>query len=343
MKKKESSKKVTIRKWKKSDIPGLVDCYRSVYGKIYKSLASDDKRLFEFNIQNFSEGQCLAEIDGQIVGYACSILVQLDETHDSYSYAEITGDGSFSTHNPSGDTLYGADIAVLDSFRGQGIAKLFYKERKKILKRYNLRRMVAHGRIPGYSEWAGKHSPEEYVEEVKEGRIKDPALNAHLSAGYQVKRILLEKSQDTQSLNYATWLQFENPDYNAIKRKIAASPVTRPVRRVRVCAAQFEMRAVADWAGFENNAKFFIDSASSYHSHLLVYPELITAQLFSLFDPDMPEVEAVEKLTEFTDRYINFSLDRIVVGIFKLQPGGIVEALGVLGFFEQYAFDLITG
>jgi hypothetical protein len=32
------------------------------------------------------------------------------------------------------------------------------------MKRYNLRRMVAYGRIPGYTEFAGKMTAEEYVQ-----------------------------------------------------------------------------------------------------------------------------------------------------------------------------------
>jgi len=50
-------------------------------------------------------------------------------------------------------------------------------------------RMVAGGRIPGYKNHAGKMSPEEYIEKVKAGELKDMALNAHLKAGYEVKGV----------------------------------------------------------------------------------------------------------------------------------------------------------
>jgi hypothetical protein len=60
----------------------------------------------------FPEGQYLAEADGQVVGYATSLIVQLDDDAHWYTYEEITGGGTFSTHDPSGDTLYGADIGV---------------------------------------------------------------------------------------------------------------------------------------------------------------------------------------------------------------------------------------
>ena len=60
----------------------------------------------------FPEGQFLAEADGEVIGYATSLIVQLDDDAHSYTYEEITGGGTFSTHDPSGDTLYGADIGV---------------------------------------------------------------------------------------------------------------------------------------------------------------------------------------------------------------------------------------
>ena len=60
-------------------------------------------------------------------------------------------------------------MAVLPDWRGKGIAEKLYLFRKKLLSRFNLRRMVAGGRIPGYSEYAGRLSPEEYIKKVQEG------------------------------------------------------------------------------------------------------------------------------------------------------------------------------
>src|SRR5690606_38131924 len=96
------------------------------------------------------------EVDGAIAGYATSLIVQLDDDAHWYTYEEITGGGTFSTHDPSGDTLYGADIGVKPEFRRAGVSRALYEKRISLMKRYNLRRMVANGRIPGYTENAGK-------------------------------------------------------------------------------------------------------------------------------------------------------------------------------------------
>lgn len=300
--------KVTVRRWRPEDIPALHQCQLAAY----QDFPADnlcEERHFEMQLEAFPEGQYLAEVDGKVVGYAASLIVVLDDDSPWYSYSEITGSATFSTHDPSGDTLYGADIAVHPDYRGRGIAAELYKKRKGILKRYNLRRMVAGGRISGYRDHVGEMTAEEYVERVKRGELKDMALNAHLKAGYEVKGVHLDYLTDEASVNYATSLEYVNPDFHHERRKIAASAITRPVRRVRICAAQYEMRRIDSWAGFEQQVMFFVDTAYEYHCHFLLFPELFTAQLFSLMDSKIDDREAMAQLSEYTDRYREFFRD----------------------------------
>lgn len=298
-----SIEKAKVRRWKKRDIPELVRVHEKIYSDFPQN-ALYDQRIFEHQYRQFPEGQFLVELDNQIVGYACSIIVQLDDSADYYTYSEITGSGSFTTHNPSGDTLYGADIGILPEFRGRQLAGMLYKSRKRLLKRYNLRRMVAHGRIPGFKAHGGKMTAEEYIEHVKSKKLSDPALNAHLKAGYQVKKVLIDFVHDSASLNYSTWLEMENPDYDENKRRISAQPLKKPVRRIRVCAAQFEMKRLKHWEEFDETVEFFVDTASIYHCHFLLLPELFTAQLFSIFDPQLSDRAAIKELANLSGKYI---------------------------------------
>ncbi|MBM4460876.1 MAG: hypothetical protein FJ011_24465 [Chloroflexi bacterium] len=215
---------------------------------------------------------------------------------------EITGVGTFSTHNLSGDTLYGADIAVETDSRKQGISRLLYAQRKKLMKRYNLRRMVAYGRIPGYARYAGKMTADEYVQEVVRGKIKDPTLKAHLRAGYQVKRVVLDLMRDGPSLNYCTLLEMSNPNHGPGKRKIAAAPLRRPVRKTCVCAAQYRMHPIASWEELERSAEFFVSTADKYYCHFVVLPELFTAQLFNIMPREWDVPVAARELAGYTDR-----------------------------------------
>jgi GNAT superfamily N-acetyltransferase len=159
--------RVVVRNWTEADIPALVEAHQRVYPDYPDEDGHYEPRHYAMQLAAFPEGQFLAEIDGVIVGYATSIIVQLDNMPDDYRYNEITGSGTFSTHNPAGDTLYGADIGVVPGQRGKGVSKRLYAARKKLMQRHNLRRMVAYGRIPGYKDHAGTWTPDEYVEKVK--------------------------------------------------------------------------------------------------------------------------------------------------------------------------------
>jgi len=294
---------VTIRQWQKEDIPHIVDCEKAAYPEFPESELCTE-RHYQMQFETFPDGQFLAEIQGKVVGFATSLIVLLDDDI-WYAYDEITGADTFNTHDPSGDTLYGADIAVHPDYRGRGIARMLYVERKHLMRRYNLRRMVAGGRIPGYIKHAGRLTPEEYVEAVKVGELKDPALNAHLKAGYDVRAVHMDYLPDSASLNYATFLEMQNPDYRPEKRQIASMPIRKPVRVVRICAAQYQMRRLRSWEDFEDQVEFFAATADEYHSHFLMFPEWFTCQLFSLLPREEAQREPMKTLTQYTDRYLN--------------------------------------
>ena len=286
--------RVRVRKWKNSDLPGIVACHKAAYPEY--NLDEDGHytvRNYRFQLEAFPEGQVLAEIEGKIVGYATSIIVQLDDENYPYTYDEITGGGTFTTHNPAGDSLYGADIAVDPAYRGMGVAKQLYRQRKKLVKRYNLKRMVAYGRIPGYSEFAGKLTADDYVQQVVDGVRSDPSLNAHLKEGYRVKRVMLDILEDDPSLNYCTFLEMPNPDYKPLRRSIANTPLRRPVRKIRVCVAQYMMRPIRGWEELEQSVEFFVNTADEYACHFLLLPELFTAQMFSTMPADWETSKAI--------------------------------------------------
>lgn len=294
---------VKVRRWKKADIPALIECQNAAYPNIDDDSLVDDRKML-MQIEAFPDGLFLAECDGKVVGYCTSLILQLDDDSPWYSYDEITGVGTFSTHDPSGDTLYGSDIAVHPDYRGKGVAGKLYVRRKGLLKRYNLRRMVAGGRIPGYSKQAKKMSAEEYIEKVKAGELKDPALSMHLKAGYEVLSVHYGYLNDAESMNYATYLNMENPDFDPDKRMIAAAPIRRPVRKIRVCAAQYEMRQITSWEELEHQVRFFVETANEYHCHFLLFPELFTAQLFSMLPQNMEALNALREVAKFHDRYV---------------------------------------
>ncbi len=293
---------IKVRRWTQADIPAIVECQRAAYPD-YVDAGMYDQRVYELQFAAFEEGQVLAEIDGQVVGYATSLLVQLAAAPHTYEYDELTGAGTFSTHSPDGDTLYGADIAVHPDFRGKGVAGKLYVARKGLLKRYNLRRMVAYGRLTGYPEYAGRLTAQEYVDKVVAGELSDSALNAHLKAGYRVTSVSMNIMRDKPSLDYATLLELENPDYDPKKRRIAAAPLQRPATRARVCAGQYLMRPLVSWDEFRASVRFFVDAADEYHSHFLVLPEYFAASLFSMAPAEFDSRRSMRWVADHIEPY----------------------------------------
>jgi len=302
---KKATSNVVIRNWEEKDIPAIVKVHEAVYGHLYSKAQLYNERKYRLQFKKFPDGQFLAEVDGNVVGYATSFIVQLNDNDDDlYRYPELSGNGSFSTHAPSGDTLYGADIAVHPDYRGMEIAGELYKGRKSIVKKYNLRRMIAYGRIPGYPAYVDKYTPQEYVDQVIAGKLKDSSLNAHLKAGYKVTKVLFDLMEDSESMDYCTYLEYENPQYNANRKLIAATPLRRTARRIRVCAAQYLMRPIKNWQGLESNVEFFAETADTYDSHFLVMPEYFTAQLFSTMPSSIDPIKAINRLADASDKYI---------------------------------------
>ncbi len=300
----QNEPQVTIRQTTAEDVPGILECQRAAYPDFEPAdLLMEEHFLSHLDV--FPEGQIVAIVDGKVAGYSSSLIVRLDDDSPWHSYNDITDSGTFQSHNLLGDTLYGAEMTVHPDFQGMGVSGLLYETRKELLQKHNLRRMVAGGRLPGFREYAGKMTAEDYVQKVIDGEIDDQALNAHLSAGYTVKSVHFDFMGDRESLNYATLLEWENPEYKDIRRHGHAQPIRRPHRHVRVCAAQYEIRPIRSWEEFEQQVMFFVITAHSYNCHFLLFPELFTVQLFSIMDPSLDDLEAMRELSAlYTEAYI---------------------------------------
>lgn len=291
---------VTVRRWREEDIDAVIAIQRAAYPD-YSDDEQYGRRKFGLALAAFPDGQLLAEVDGRVVGYATALIVQIDDTA-TYTYDELTGQGSFSSHNQAGDTLYGADIGVHPDYQGLGVAQALWQGRREILQRYNLRRMLAYGRLLGFSAHAGEMTAREYVEDVVAGKYYDRALTAHLRAGYRVIDLRLDLTTDPSSLDWATILELENPDYRADLRQVAVSPLRRVARRMRVCAAQYLMRPLSTWAQFVQGIEFFVEAAETYHCHFLVMPELFTVQLLTT----MPEINERDAMARLADMHADY-------------------------------------
>ena len=97
---------ITTRRWRREDIPEIIECSRAAYGD-YPEEYVYTPRQYEMQFAAFPQGQFVALCGKRIVGYATSLIVNIDDEF-WYDVDELTGAGTFSTHNPGwGHTLRG--------------------------------------------------------------------------------------------------------------------------------------------------------------------------------------------------------------------------------------------
>ncbi|HZJ74359.1 MAG TPA: bifunctional GNAT family N-acetyltransferase/carbon-nitrogen hydrolase family protein [Perlabentimonas sp.] len=243
----------------------------------------------------FPEGQLCVEMNNTVVACALSVIVDYKKLGDKHTYGQVTGDSSFSNHNPNGDVLYGIEVFVHPDYRGLRLARRLYDARKELCESLNLRAIVAGGRMPLYKKYANELSPREYINKVEKKEIYDPVLTFQMSNGFHVKKILKNYlSADAQSLEYATLLQWHNIYYEKEE-----NPMNVPKTTVRLGLVQWQMRSHPDFDSLVEQIEFFVDAVSDYSSDFILFPELFNAPLMAPYN-NMGAAEAMRKLSEYT-------------------------------------------
>lgn len=82
-----------------------------------------------------------------------------------------------------------------------------------VLRRLNLRGMIAGGMPMDYHKVAGQISFADYVREVVEGKRYDTNLTKQLHKGFQVHNLIPEYIYDPRTLNWAVAIIWDNPAY----------------------------------------------------------------------------------------------------------------------------------
>lgn len=248
-------------------------------------------------INRFQEGQICIEDNGKVIAVALSLIVDYSRFGDKHTYSQITGGGTFSTHDPNGDVLYGADVFVDPDYRGMRLGRRLYDARKDLCRSLNLRAIVAGGRIPGYREHADAMSPEEYIDLVKRKELYDPILSFQLANDFQARRIIRNYlPSDKDSLGYATVLEWINLHYQ--EKEVSFTEARKDT--VRVGTIQWQMRPTRSLDDLMQQVEFFVDALAGYNADFALFPEYFNAPLMAQFNDRSP-AEAMRELANFTD------------------------------------------
>ena len=253
----------------------------------------------ESQLRVFPEGQIVVTVDGQLAGSSASLIVSFDLYSDWHDWKKLSDSGYIRNHDPRGDTLYGIEIMIAPAFRNMKLARRLYDARKQLCRAHNLERIVIGGRLPGYSAVADQMAPAEYVERVTRGELHDPVLTMQLANGFVIERLIPDyMPSDEESAGWATHMEWNNLDATADDGR-----VFQPVQKVRIAAVQWQMRRVATFVDFAQQARFFVDVASDYRCDFVLFPELFTLQLLSLAESGRPG-QAARQLAAFTPQYL---------------------------------------
>jgi predicted amidohydrolase/predicted N-acetyltransferase YhbS len=308
----DRSSSIRIRQMASADIPAVLELQSRVFPETLRW--KPDELTQHLSI--FPEGQLVAINEkGAIVGSASSLIIDWDDYAESAKWSSITGYGRFSTHNPLGKTLYGADLCVDPSVRRQGVGSMFYEARKQMVRDRGLKRILTGGRVPGYAQVAQNMTPQEYVAEVVRGRRKDPTLSFQLATGLIVLEVVPEYLDDPDSRSYATLLEWLNPEYTVSvsldeTEQAAAMDILveetlggrAPAPRVRIAAFQYLLRPIRSFEEFAMQVEFFVRSAQEYRCQFALFPEYFSMQLLSYLREPAP-ARAVRRLAQLAPEY----------------------------------------
>jgi ribosomal protein S18 acetylase RimI-like enzyme len=204
---------VQIRSIKNEDIPKIIELQIESFPYLYAIGVVWKPEHLKAHIKVFPEGQLCAEYKDKIVGSCSSLIINLEPEYKEHTWFDACGDSFFKNHDKKGDTLYAADVSTHPKYRRLGIATKLYDARKQLAIKLNLRRIIAGGRLFDYCEYAKKMSPLEYVQKVIKKEIKDPVVSFQLRNGFKFIKILPNYLKDPRSLDYATLIEWKNPQY----------------------------------------------------------------------------------------------------------------------------------
>ena len=332
--------KIQVRPLQIEDYSQLAQSFRRVYADGSDVFWTKEQIVTLLCI--FPEGQVVTVVDDKIVGCALSIIVDYDLVKGDHTYAKVTGNETFKTHNPNGNILYGIEVFIHPEYRGLRLARRMYEYRKELCEKLNLKAIMFGGRIPNYHKYADKLRPKEYIEQVRKREIYDPVLTFQLSNDFHVRRVMTNYlPNDEESKHYACLLQWDNIYYQP--------PTDEPIptkTTVRVGLVQWQMRSYQSIDDLFEQIEFFVDAVSGYQSDFVLFPEYFNAPLMARFN-HMSESQAIRALAEYTDeirdRFIQLAISyniNIITGSMPLLRDGNLYNVGFLcrrdGSYEMY-------
>lgn len=208
-----------IRNYTEQDFSGLLLIQQESFPPPFPSELWWNTEQLHNHVTLFPEGALCIEVDGEMAGSMTGLLVDFDSSHPDHTWEEITDSGYIRNHNPDGNTLYVVDISVRPSYRKLGLGKWLLLSMYDVVIHKGLKRLLGGGRMPGYHKKAHEMTPEQYIEAVVKGDLKDPVITFLLRCGRTPVKVVANYLDDEESCNYGALMEWKNPFYSSLFAK----------------------------------------------------------------------------------------------------------------------------
>ncbi|QJC52033.1 GNAT family N-acetyltransferase [Paenibacillus albicereus] len=199
-----------IRRYSLEDADALIEVQRRSFPPPYPQELLWTRGQIAEHVRLFPEGALCAEAGGILVGSMTGMRLHAAEG-EHRSWSEATGDGSLSTHEPDGQTLYVVDICVVPEYRKSGIGRWLMQTMYETVVHLGLERLLGGGRLPGYHRHAERMSAEAYLSAVLRGELNDPVLGFLLRCGRTPVGVASAYLDDEESCGHAAMMEWRNP------------------------------------------------------------------------------------------------------------------------------------
>jgi ribosomal protein S18 acetylase RimI-like enzyme len=126
--------------------------------------------------------------------------------------------------------MYGVESCVHPDYRSKGVGSRLMDARFNVLRRLNLRGLIAGAMPMDYHLSAHEVSIEQYVQDVVEGRRYDTNLTKQLHKGFRVHNLIPDYIHDPRTHDWAVAIIWHNKDY--VPGKPAEAPLFETRRLV---------------------------------------------------------------------------------------------------------------
>jgi len=205
---------VIIRNYEEKDFPDLIRIQQESFPPPFPSELWWNEEQLKNHVTLFPQGALCIEVNGEMAGSMTGLLVDFDPQQPEHSWEEITDNGYIHNHNPNGNSLYVVDISVRPSYRKLGLGKWLMFSMYDVVVHLRLERLLGGGRMPGYHKKVKELTPEQYLDAVVHGELKDPVLTFLLRCGRTPVNVVADYLEDEESCNYGALMEWKNPFIN---------------------------------------------------------------------------------------------------------------------------------